>query len=104
MIDALAEYRTSLEPIIYCSALYNVIIAGSYSTLAFSPFSLARPLVGLPPVSGRLHRYVGQANESAYRLAAPLIAADSEGLAAIMEMYVSMKRLSRVLNDVGDRR
>lgn len=40
VIDALAEYRTSLEPIIYCSALYNVIIAGSYSTLAFSPHFL----------------------------------------------------------------
>lgn len=44
VIDALAEYRTSPEPIIYCSALYNVIIAGSYSTLAFSPFSLVLPL------------------------------------------------------------
>jgi len=41
VIDALAEYWTSPEPIIYCSALYNVIIAGSYSTLAFSPFSLS---------------------------------------------------------------
>jgi len=30
VIDALAEYRTSPEPIIYCSTLYNVIIAGSY--------------------------------------------------------------------------
>lgn len=103
MIDALAEYRTSPEPIIYCSALYNVIIAGSYSTLAFSPFSLARPLVGLPtatPVTPLVKR-----TSPAYRLAAaPLIAADSEGPVAIMEMYVSMKRLSRVLNDVGDHR
>lgn len=94
MIDALAEYRTSPEPIIYCSALYNVIIAGSYSTLAFSPFSLVLPL--------RLSSVprAGQANESAYRLA--LIGADFE--AAIIEMCVSMKRLSRGLNDTSDYR
>lgn len=96
VIDALAEYRTSPEPIIYCSALYNVIIAGSYSTLAFSPFSLVLPLC-LSSVPR-----TGQANESAYRLA--LIEADFEALAAIMEMYISMKRLSHGLNNNSDYR
>jgi len=80
VIDALAEYRTSPEPIIYCSTLYNVIIAGSYPP-SLSPHFLSSFLSASRRCRG------GQANESAYRLV--LIEADFEAFAAIMKMYVS---------------